>query len=334
MSDAPSSQAPAVLLCPGQGAQAVGMGRSWFDAFPVARQTFAAADEILRDLPDGRRLSELCFEGPAELLNRTDVSQPALFTCGVACYQALVEERGSIPIAAAAGLSLGEYTALHLAGAFSFADGLRLVATRGRLMQEAAEASRGSMVALIGADDAAAQAVCDEAAAGEVLVPANYNAPGQIVLSGHVAACDRAVDVAAAKGLKAAKLQVAGAFHSPLMAPAAEGLAKALESVSFRPLAVDVWSNVTAKPHPRASGGGTEGPETIRKGLAEQLVRPVRWSQSCTDLIATMRNRSLQPMYLELAPGSVLKGLMRRIDRSCEVQTHDQWDQARTGSPR
>lgn len=308
----------AVLLCPGQGAQGLGMGRSWFESSPAAKRTFVAADEILRDLPEGRRLSQLCFEGPAELLNRTDVSQPALYACGVACFQALVDAHGEIALSAAAGLSLGEYTALHLAGAFPFDVGLRLVATRGRLMQQAAENSRGSMVALIGGDDAAAQVVCDEAAGPDVLVPANYNAPGQIVLSGSAAACDRALEVASATGLRAARLQVAGAFHSPLMAPAADGLAKALDSIQINPLKADVWSNVTARPHPRDDAAG------IKKKLVEQLVSPVRWSQSCVDLIAAMRSRSAPPTYMELAPGNVLKGLMRRIDRSCEVLTHDQ----------
>jgi [acyl-carrier-protein] S-malonyltransferase len=311
----------AVLLCPGQGAQALGMGKSWCDSFAIARSTFDAADGVLRSLPNGLRLSELCFNGPAELLNRTDVSQPALYTAGVACYQALNERLGGIAPRAAAGLSLGEYTALHLAGAFSFEDGLRLVALRGSLMQQAAEASKGSMVALIGGDEAHAQAVCDEASKGEILVPANFNAPGQIVLSGHSGACQRAVEVASAMGLRGTQLQVAGAFHSPLMSPAAEGLAKALAQVEFRPLNTDVWSNVTAKPH------DCRDVASIKKLLVDQLVSPVRWSQSCLDLIAALRSGatdgSTQPKMLELAPGVVLKGLMRRIDRTCEVTSND-----------
>jgi [acyl-carrier-protein] S-malonyltransferase len=316
---------PAVL-CPGQGAQAVGMGKSWFDAFAVAREVFASADAVLAGLfgglPGGAKLSELCFNGPAEILNRTDVSQPALYTAGIACFRSLVERHAGIKIQAAAGLSLGEYTALHLAGAFRFEDGLRLVALRGRLMQEAAEASKGSMVALIGGDEAQAQAVCDAAAGGEILVPANLNAPGQIVLSGHVGACQRAVEAASALGLRATPLQVAGAFHSPLMAPAAEGLAKALAQVEFKPLTADVWSNVTAKPHSREDGS------SVKKLLVEQLVSPVRWSDSCARLVAMIRDDSasstVKPKYLEMAPGVVLKGLMRRIDRACEVTAHDQ----------
>ncbi len=310
------------------------MGKGWFEASAAARATFAEADATLGDLPGGARLSDLCFAGPADVLNRTDVSQPALYTVGVACFRALAERAeatgGSITLRAAAGLSLGEYTALHLAGCMSFADGLRLVALRGRLMQAAAEASEGGMVALIGGDEAQAQAVCDAAAKGEVLVSANFNAPGQIVLSGHRAACQRAVEAAGALGLRATPLQVAGAFHSPLMAPAAEGLAQALERVACKSLSTDVWSNVTAEPHVRDNVG------SIKKRLVEQLVSPVRWSQSCAHMLTTLRSTAGAgpsngssaaaelPKMLEMAPGVVLKGLMRRIDRACEVLPHDQ----------
>lgn len=312
------------------------MGRTWRDASRAAQATFDDADRILaNELPGRRPLSELCFEGPADILNRTDVSQPALFTAGVACYRALSERAEPPVVVAAAGLSLGEYTALHITGAVSFEDGLRLVAARGRLMQEAAESSKGSMVALIGADESQAQAVCDKAAEGEVLVCANFNAPGQIVLSGHVGACQRALEAASALGCRATPLQVAGAFHSPLMAPAAEGLAKALAGVAIHASTAPVWSNVTGKAHD--STAEPQGASTLRKLLVEQLVSPVRWAQSCADLIATLSSAAPPgagtspdatspdgPKYLEMAPGSVLKGLMRRIDRSCEVLTHDQ----------
>ena len=229
-----------VLLCPGQGAQKVGMGRAWVDAHPASAQTFASADAVLDLEIEGTRhkLSEVCFDGPEELLNRTDVSQPALYTSAVASYQGLLEQGWERQAIASAGLSLGEWTALHLAGVIGFVDGLRLVALRGRLMQDAAKASRGSMVALIGADESQADEVCEQAADGEVLVPANYNAPGQIVISGAVDACSRAIEVATSIGLRATQLSVAGAFHSPLMGPAAEGLAEALEPVlrqSFKP---------------------------------------------------------------------------------------------------
>lgn len=309
-----------VLLCPGQGAQAVGMGKEWAAAFPAAAKAFAAADEALASEPAFAHapLSRCCFEGPAEHLARTDVSQPALYTAAVASWQGLLESSLHPLLHAAAGLSLGEYTALHLAGAFGFVEGLRLVATRGRLMQEAAEASRGGMVALIGADEASAAALCDAAAAGEVLVPANFNAPGQIVISGHRSACDRAVELAPSMGVRATALAVAGAFHSPLMAPAAEGLAQALERVDLAPLRIPVWSNVTGLPH------ASDDPSLLKRRLVDQLVKPVRWSQGCLDLLQRLPAPGPdRPTLHELAPGSVLRGLMRRIDRSVEVTSHD-----------
>jgi len=283
------------------------MGKAWCEASPAARATFDEADEIL-----GESLSGTCFHGPAETLNRTDVAQPALFVCAIACYRALVERDGELHPASAAGLSLGEYTALHLAGVFDFGDGLRLVAQRGRLMQEAAELSNGSMVALIGADSGQAQQVCEAAANGEVLVCANFNAPGQIVLSGHRDACERAVAAAAHLDLRATPLAVAGAFHSPLMQPAADGMAQTLASVTLRPLQLPVWSNVTARLHE------ADNPELLRQRLVEQIVQPVRWSEACQALAAgdTMH-------CLEMAPGSVLRGLMRRIDRNVKVTSHD-----------
>jgi [acyl-carrier-protein] S-malonyltransferase len=314
-----------VVLCPGQGAQAVGMGRRWVESSPAAREVFEQADAALAG-ELGAALSAICFEGPPERLNRTDISQPAIYTCSVACWRGLQEREGGgdgdpesgMRVAAAAGLSLGEYTALHLAGAFDFLEGLRLVATRGRLMQEAAEASQGSMVALVGADELQAAEVCERAASeGEVLVPANLNAPGQIVLSGHASACRRAAEAAAAIGLKAAPLAVAGAFHSPLMAPAAERMAEALATADLRPLRVPVWSNVTAGRH------DPENLELLRQRLVEQIVRPVLWAQSCLDLVSS-GGYGVDWTYHELAPGSVLRGLMRRIDREIKVVSHDE----------
>jgi [acyl-carrier-protein] S-malonyltransferase len=287
------------------------------EANVAAAQTFAAADEAV-DFPDGSSLSELCFNGPASTLNRTDVSQPALFATAVASYQGLLENWGGAEIHATAGLSLGEYTALHLAGAFSFRDGLKLVATRGKLMQEAAESSDGSMVALIGADEEQAQQVCDAARGDDILVCANFNAPGQIVISGSKEACVRAEDAARDVGVKANPLSVAGAFHSPLMASAAEGMAQALSEIEFQPLNCPVWSNVTGKPH------DPDNPELLKQRLVEQLTSPVRWSQGCEDLADTISSALETPEIHELAPGKVLKGLFRRINRSLEVVSHDQ----------
>ncbi len=298
------------ILCPGQGAQAVGMGRAWFEANPAARRVFEEADEALGD-ELGPPLSQSCFEGPAEHLNRTDVAQPAIYACAVASHRGLVDRNGQMPVQALAGLSLGEYTALHLAGVFDFLTGLRLVVLRGKLMQEAAEASPSGMVALLGVEDDQARALCDEAAAGGILVRANYNAPGQVVLSGDAEACDRALEVARGAGVRASRLAVAGAFHSPLMQPAADRLAEALARVDLRSPSVPVWSNVTAQPH--------EGDaELLRRRLVEQIVSPVRWSETCRGLA-----RAATMDFHELAPGTVLRGLMRRIDPNVKVTTHD-----------
>jgi [acyl-carrier-protein] S-malonyltransferase len=300
------------ILCPGQGAQSVGMGKAWRDASPAAAEIFTQADAMLGDQL-GLPLSELCVSGPVERLNRTDVSQPAIYACSVASWRALQQLQPELVPDSAAGLSLGEYSALHLAGVFDFATGLSLVALRGRLMQQAAEMSRGGMAALIGADEPAAHAICDEARQSEVLVCANFNAPGQIVISGHATACERAQKAAESRGVRSTILAVAGAFHSPLMEPAAEQMHKALSQLELRKPTIPVWSNVTGKPH---DGNDLE---LLRVRLVEQLTSPVRWAESCADMLAA-RNTG----YHELAPGAVLKGLMRRIDRKAEVQNHDQ----------
>lgn len=306
-----------IILCPGQGAQAIGMGKAWLDAYPIAAQTFGAAEEILGDRL-GASLASLCFEGPEETLNRTDVAQPALFTVGVACYQAFFADTDAAELGAVAGLSLGEYTALHIAGALSFTDALNLVALRGSAMQQAAEASDGGMVALVGADEAQAEQVVERARGEDVLVPANFNAPGQIVLSGSGVACDRAASVAQEMGLRSSRLAVAGAFHSPLMAPAADALSEALERVEIGAPACPVVSNVTGVPHLTGPDEGRAPGDAIRQRLVEQLTAPVRWAQGCRWLVD-----HVQGEYHELAPGKVLAGLMRRIDRNTKVQPHD-----------
>ncbi len=291
----------------------MGMGAKWFASSPAAAAIFKQADEVL-DGVFSRPLSTLCFEGSAEELNKTSVSQPAIYTCSVASHRALIELGQQPEIGCLAGLSLGEYTALHLAGAFDFEQGLRLVTERGRLMQQAAEASDGGMLALIGADEDQAVSLCDEVAAdGSILVPANFNAPGQIVLSGQASACEKAAVLASEQGLRATPLTVAGAFHSPLMELAAVGLASALASSTIEPLTKPVWSNVTAQLH------DPDDSELLRERLVQQLTSPVRWSQSCRHII-----ESGQEGFAELAPGTVLRGLMRRIDRSIKVVSYDQ----------
>lgn len=300
-----------VILCPGQGAQAVGMGSEWAHACPAAKVVFDEADEVLGDSL-GESLSTICFSGPPDRLNQTDVSQPAIYTCSVASYRGLIEREGDMAIVAAAGLSLGEYTALHLAGVFGFADGLRLVARRGRVMQEACEASQSGMVALIGADEQQADEVCKRGSEGQVLVSANFNAPGQMVLSGHVEACQRAVFIASEMGLRATILKVAGAFHSPLMQSAADKMAETLAGIAFNPPDFPIWSNVTAEPH------DAENPEHIKHKLVQQIVSPVKWAQTCCQLVTEEEHD-----YHELAPGTVLRGLMRRINRNVKVSSHD-----------
>lgn len=293
------------ILCPGQGAQAVGMGKDFFEASPVARETFETANRIL-----GFDLAGLCFAGPEERLNQTDVSQPAIYTTSVASWRAGVAagKLAADEAAVFAGLSLGEYTALHLAGVFGFEDGLKLVAARGRYMQEAAVASPSGMVAIMGADEAAVIQLCEENAQGQVLVPANFNAPGQIVVSGAIDACGRVAQAAEARGFKAIALKVAGAFHSPLMQPAADRMRAELDKVSFAAPKGTVYANVTAQPHATA--------EQIKDLLVDQIVRPVRWEQTMQALVAQAELK-----FVELAPGRTLAGLAKKINRRLPVES-------------
>jgi [acyl-carrier-protein] S-malonyltransferase len=315
---------PMTILCPGQGAQAVGMGKAWASSHPESRAIFDRADAVLGDAL-GVPLSTLCFEGPAERLNKTDAAQPAIFVTSVASWHGVCAVAGhdpaAAPLAATAGLSLGEYTALHIAGAVSFEDGLKLVALRGQAMQDAAEASPSGMIALIGADESSAQDLCDKVLgkmagdAGAVLVPANFNAPGQVVISGSTPACDLAEQVAGEMGLKATRLAVAGAFHSPLMAPAADRLRAALESVEISTPRCPVMSNALGTPH------GTE-PALIKQRLIDQLTSPVRWAENCAYLSEHVLSGTDASPF-ELAPGKTLAGLMRRINRDVKVTSND-----------
>jgi [acyl-carrier-protein] S-malonyltransferase len=294
------------ILCPGQGAQIVGMAKPLCESSAIARDLFQSASKIL-DLD----LASICFTGPEDRLNQTDICQPAIFVAGIASFRHAVESAmfDAAAVTAYAGLSLGEYTALHLAGVFSFEDGLRLVRLRGKFMQEAAVASPSGMVALIGADEAVASKICQEAAAGEVLVPANFNAPGQIVLSGTLTACQRALTAAESAGIRAAPLKVAGAFHSPLMQPAADKMVGELAKVPFNRPNKTVYSNVTAKPH--------EDPDPIKRLLVQQIVSPVRWEQTMQTLVAA----GPDARFIELSPGRTLAGLAKRINRRLPVES-------------
>jgi [acyl-carrier-protein] S-malonyltransferase len=295
------------ILCPGQGAQVVGMGKDFYDSSPLAKQTFEIANGVL-----GFDIASLCFNGPEEKLNQTDISQPAIYTNSVAAYRAGVEAGVINPteVTAYAGLSLGEYTALYLGGVFTFEDGLRLVAARGRYMQEAAVATPSGMVALLGADEATAQKLCNENANGEVLVPANYNAPGQIVVSGSKAACERVLKAAEAAGLKASALKVAGAFHSPLMQSGADKMRTELNAASFSAPTTTVYSNVTAEPH--------GDPASIKDLLVKQIVSPVRWEQTMKTLITAGGDGA---RFVELAPNRHLAGLAKRINRRLPIES-------------
>jgi len=295
------------FLFPGQGAQHVGMGRDIYEASAPARRLFDAAEEAT-----GLPLRRVCFEGPEDELNRMDVAQPALFTVSAATLAYLRELTGDRGHAGAqpaylAGLSLGEYTALYAADALDFADMARLVARRGALMQQAATAVPSGMVSILGLDAAAAERLCEAARGDQVLQCANFNCPGQVVLSGEADACRRAAELAEAHGAKAAvPLAVAGASHSPLMAPAAQAFAHDLEAVAFRPPRRYVVSNVNARP----VGGAAE----IRETLLRQLTAPVRWQESMEFLLDEGVDR-----FYEVGPGRVLAGLLRRIRRRSDV---------------
>ncbi len=306
------------MLCPGQGAQAVGMGKSWHDAQAESRAVFEQADRVLGGRL-GVQLSSLCFEGTAERLNQTDASQPAIFVASYACWKGLLARwpfgNGETPLAGAGGLSLGEYTALCVAGAIGFEDALELVTLRGRAMQDAAQASAGGMVALIGADEPRAMLVCDEARGAEVLVCANFNAPGQVVISGSKSACERAVAAAAKMSLRAQVLAVAGAFHSPLMQPAADRLAAALAKTTIDAARCPVACNATGA----AYVAGNDFAGSVRRSLVDQLTSPVRWSQNAQWLASNCTGE-----FHELAPGKTLAGLMRRIDKNIKVSTHEE----------
>lgn len=291
-----------VVLFSGQGAQKVGMGKDLYESSSTAKELFETADEAL-----GFPLSQIMFEGPEEELTKTSRCQPALYLHGLTCLAILQERFPKLEIVAAAGLSLGEFTAHAAAQTFSFEDGLNIVAQRGQFMEEACEASQGSMAAMIGGDQENVETLAKES---EVDV-ANFNAPGQIVLSGTIEGIDNAVLNAKSKGIKIAKkLEVAGAYHSRLMQSAQDKLAKVLASAELEKPAVPVICNYTALQ--------VESAEEIRNSLEHQVTGSVRWTESMQKLIADGHTT-----FLELGPGKVLAGLMKRIDKSVTVISVD-----------
>ncbi len=285
------------VLFPGQGAQSVGMGRDLAGAFPVCRELYERADEVL-----GRDLSRICFEGPQEELTRSDNAQAAIFVTSAACALVFRKERGDLGVAATAGLSLGEYTALYFAGVLTFEDTLRVLRERGRFMQDACELNPGAMISVIGLDRVALEEVCRKSGT-EI---ANINSPVQIVLSGSVDSIDKAAPLLNEAGARRAiRLNVAGAFHSSLMNPAAERLEEFLTTVSFKEPKFPVLSNVTGEPH--------GGAEQIRAQMVAQVNSSVQWVRT----IEWMRGYGVN-CYAECGPGKVLTGLVRRIDKESE----------------
>jgi [acyl-carrier-protein] S-malonyltransferase len=285
------------FLFPGQGSQAVGMGKELAANYPVARQTFEEADDALR-----YKLSQLCFEGPEEKLKLTEVTQPAILTASLAAYRVLLE-RGPKP-AYVAGHSLGEYSAHVAAGTLKFVDALRAVRNRGQYMQEAVPVGVGAMAAILGLPLESVTEICNAAAQGEVCQPANLNSPEQIVISGHAAAVQRAIHLATERGAKkAVSLPVSAPFHCTLMQPAQDRMAHDLRDLNFANPAWPVVCNVDALLVTKA--------EPARDALTRQVTGSVKWEPSIRALIEQGVN-----MFVEVGPGKVLWGLMRQIDRS------------------
>ena len=289
------------FLFPGQGAQTVGMGRQLVQSLPAARELFDQANRIL-----GYDLDAICFEGPAEQLDSTVYSQPGLFVCSLAALEQIRSETPEIlPLAGAtAGLSLGEYTALVFGGVLDFDHALRVVQCRGEAMQAASDATPSGMVSVLGLEPDQVEQLCEDARQpNEILQVANYLCPGNIVVSGHNAACERLVELASEAGaMKVLALAVAGAFHTPIMQSAVDRLAAVLADVPMSAPRIPVVSNVDGKPH--------QDPEEIRDLLIQQVVSPVRWEDS----MRWMLNEGYENFY-EIGPGRVLRGLLRRIDR-------------------
>ena len=289
------------FVFPGQGSQYPGMGKELAENFSVAREAFAEADSAL-----GFKLSRLCFEGPEEDLKLTTNTQPAILATSIAALRVIETETDLAP-AMLAGHSLGEYSALVASGALKFADALQTVRARGAFMQKAVPVGVGAMAAILGVEVETLLEICAEAAQGEVVAPANFNSPGQIVIAGHAGAVGRAIEIAKARGFrKAMPLPVSAPFHCSLMAPAGERLAQTLAGIEILPLHKPVITNVEALPN-RESG-------RVKELLVKQVSAPVRWEESVLRMSADGAVR-----FVEIGPGKVLSGLVKRIVKGAEV---------------
>jgi [acyl-carrier-protein] S-malonyltransferase len=292
---------PIAFIFPGQGSQHVGMGKEFYENFSVAKQVFEEADDSLRF-----SISELCFKGPEESLKLTENTQPAMLTASIAALRVLETEKGMTP-QLAAGHSLGEYSALVASGALTFSEAVRIVRLRGRFMQEAVPVGKGAMAALLGMEREQVEKLCEEVSSGEVLTPANFNCPGQIVIAGHSKAVERAIERVKQEGKKGVLLPVSAPFHSPLMKPAGERLEKALEDISVNDLKVSVVTNVEAEVN--------TSKEKVKGLLVAQVSNPVRWEESMRKMI----EEGIEQL-VEIGPGKVLSGLMKRIDSRIETK--------------
>ncbi|HMC66184.1 MAG TPA: ACP S-malonyltransferase [Gemmataceae bacterium] len=292
------------FLFPGQGAQSVGMGRQLCESCPTARQLYDESADVL-----GYNLAEVCQNGPAERLNSTVVSQPALFVTSLAALESLRESEPDAVAgcAGAAGLSLGEYTALVFAGAMSFRDGLRVVKRRGEAMQAAADATPSGMVSILGFDQDRVAALCAAARTSGLLELANFLCPGNIAVSGVKPACEAIEKLAQEQGARTIPLAVAGAFHTSIMRPADEAVEQVLSTVAIEPPRIPVWSNVDAQPH--------TDPDEIRRLLIQQVLQPVLWEQTMRNLLAAGFD-----CFYEIGPGRVLAGLLKRVQRKVDCR--------------
>ena len=289
------------FIFPGQGSQYVGMGRELFENFGVAKKIFEEADDALHF-----SISVLCFKGPEEALKLTENTQPAVLTTSVAALKVLQAEKGMAP-QFTAGHSLGEYSALVASEALTFSQAVKVVRLRGKFMQEAVPVGEGAMAAVLGMEREQVEKLCEEISSGEVLAPANFNSPGQIVIAGHSKAVQRAIERVKQEGKKAVLLPVSAPFHSSLMKPAGERLEKALEEISVSDLKIPVVTNVEAE--------ANTSKDRVKELLVAQVSSPVRWEESMRKMVG----KGIEQV-VEIGPGKVLSGLMKRIDSRVETK--------------